>query len=88
MRYVVSYKGFFPNGGHSPEKFMKYDGAQTIGGITFPQTTRTFPWVDGAPGAQNTPSTMSDVSFEPDKPASFFDMPKDATVFVGWMGKE
>lgn len=87
VRYIVSYKGFFPNGGHTPEKFMKYDGSQTVGKITFPKTFRTFPWVDGAPGPQNTRASMTEVSFEPDRPASFFEMPKGATVFAGWMGK-
>jgi|GEM_PF-259553 hypothetical protein len=85
VRYVVSYPGFFPDGGHSPEKFMKYDGAQTVDGITFAKTFRTFKWdVEGnKPLELATNSEMSQVSFKPELPLSFFAIPEDATVIEG-----
>lgn len=85
VRYVVSYPGFFPDGGHSPEKFMKYDGAQTVDGITFAKTFRTFKWdVDGnKPLELVTNSEMSQVAFKPTLPLSFFAIPEGATVIDG-----
>jgi hypothetical protein len=83
VRYVVSYPGFFPEGGHSPEKFMKYDGAQEVDGIVLPETFRTFKWTDGAPGELVTNSKMTDVSFEPGREASWFEAPEGARVIDG-----
>ena len=85
VRYIVSYPGFFPEGGHSPEKLMKYDGAQTVGGIVFAETFRTFKWDPQTEqvGELVTNSEMSKVSFEPDTPSSFFAPPEGATVLEG-----
>jgi hypothetical protein len=72
VRYIVTYAGFFPDGGHSPEKLMTYDGSQVVDGITLPQTFRTFALGDdGSPQAIVTHSTLSDVSFAPHDPAAF-----------------
>lgn len=85
VRYVVSYPGFFPDGGHSPEKFMKYDGAQTVDGITFAKTFRTFKWDVEKNKALElaTNSEMSEVSFQPELPMSHFAIPEGATVIEG-----
>jgi hypothetical protein len=80
VRYVVSYKGFFPDGGHSPEKLMTYDAPQTIDGITFPASFRTFTWVDGAQGELVTNTTMSEVSFKPETLAEAFVPPQGAMI--------
>lgn len=78
VRYIVSYRGFFPDGGHSPEKLMTYDAPQTIDGVVFPSSFRTFSWVDGAAGELVTNTTLSDVRFVPDAPASAFAAPEGA----------
>lgn len=85
VRYVVSYPGFFPDGGHSPEKFMAYDGAQVIDGITLPQSFRTFAWdVEGkAPKEKVTDTTLSEVSFLPETPEAAFHVPQGAQVLDG-----
>ena len=83
VRYVVSYPGFFPEGGHTPEKFMKYDGAQEVGGVVLPETFRTFKWTDGAPGELVTNSKMTDVGFEPEREASWFEAPAGARIIEG-----
>ena len=84
VRYVVSYPGFFPQGGNSPEKFMAYDGAQTAGDIVFPRSFRTFKWVDGAPGEHVTNSTMTEVGFDPTARIDGFAMPEGARVIEGY----
>lgn len=86
VRYIVSYPGFFPDGGHSPEKFMAYDGAQTISGITLPETFRTFKWDPEARqhGELVTNSMLTEVSFLPDTPTSFFTIPKGADIIEGY----
>ena len=81
VRYIVSYPGFFPEGGHTPEKWMAYDGVQEVDGIKFPQTFRTFAWDEKAQAAGElvTRTSLTEVSFEPATKASFFDMPEGAT---------
>lgn len=80
VSYIVSYKGFFPEGGHSPEKLMYYDGDQTIEGITLPTHYRTFSMKDGLPVEHVTDVTLTDVSFKPETLDSAFDKPPEATV--------
>ncbi|MCA9299837.1 MAG: hypothetical protein KDA28_12265 [Phycisphaerales bacterium] len=84
LRYVVSYPGFFPDGGHSPEKLMVYDGAQQVEGITLAETYRTFTWDGAAAGEQVTAITLSEVTFVPDTPADAFDVPADGVVLDGF----
>ncbi len=84
VRYVVSYPGYYPDGGHSPEKLMAYDGVQTIDGIVFPETFRTFTWADGRPGDLVTETSMTDVVFRPATPDSAFAVPAGAEVLPGY----
>lgn len=86
LRYIVTYKGFFKTGGHSPEKFMSYDGAQTVKGITLPKTYRTFKWDPDKKevGEQVTAITLSDVSFKPETKASYFEPVEGAKVLDGF----
>ncbi|MEO1271546.1 MAG: hypothetical protein AAFX99_25925 [Myxococcota bacterium] len=85
LRYIVTYRGFFKDGGHSPEKFMSYDGSQTVNGITLPKNYRTFAWNPDkkAVGEQVTAITLSDVSFKPDTQASYFEPIEGAEVLKG-----
>ncbi len=80
VRYVVSYPGFFPEGGHTPEHLMVYDGAQTVDGITLQKGFRSFAWTDGGPGEPSASGTLSDVRFVPDAPDSLFALPEGAAV--------
>lgn len=85
LRYIVSYPGFFPEGGHSPEKLMTYDGAQTTDGIVLPESYRTFALDEaGEPAEQVTLSTLSDVAFVSELPAGYFEPPEGAVVVEGF----
>ncbi|MEM9189307.1 MAG: hypothetical protein AAGF12_09030 [Myxococcota bacterium] len=44
LRYVVSYPGFFPNGGHTPEKLMRYTEPSETDGLTLATRYDTFAW--------------------------------------------
>ena len=83
IRYVVSYPGYFPDGGHTQEKLMTYEGQQTIGGITFPEKHRTFMWeADGSIGDYVTDITLSDVIFRPETESSYFNAPADSYIMT------
>lgn len=84
IRYVVSYPGFHPEGGHGAEKIMAYDGSRSVGGVRFPTGFRTFTFDGTAPGELVTEVGFDDVAFDPDVPASAFSMPEGATVHEGW----
>ncbi|MEM6362715.1 MAG: hypothetical protein AAFX57_07080 [Bacteroidota bacterium] len=77
IRYIVSYPGYFKDGGHSQEKLMTYEGEQVVNGITFPEKHRTFMWEeDGEPGAYVTDITLSDIEFRPNTDLSYFQRPE------------
>lgn len=44
LRYVVAYPGFFPSGGHSPEKLMRYSERRRVGGLDLAHRYDTFAW--------------------------------------------
>ena len=75
VRYVVSYAGFNPDGGHTPETTMLYDGAQTVGGVVLQEGFRSFASATGQPKARGT---LTEVSFAPETPGSAFEMPEGA----------
>ncbi len=80
VRYVVSYPGFFPDGGATPERLMLYDGAQTADGITLQQGFRSFAWTEAGQGESAATGTVTELGFVPDAPDSLFAMPAGATV--------
>jgi len=80
VRYIVSYPGFFPEGGTSPERLMLYDGAQTASGITLQEGFRSFAWTDTGTGAPAAEGNVTDLRFVPDAPDSLFAMPTEAEV--------
>ena len=82
IRYIVSYPGYFPDGGHLPEKLMACDGAQTVGGITLPEGYRTFWWKEDQVGEHITDISVSQVSFRPDLRQDYFATPEGATVIT------
>lgn len=83
VRYVVSYGPFNPDGGHTPETIMLYDGAQTVGGITLQQGFRSFLWDGAGPGTPKARGTLSEVSFQPGLRDDAFAVPPGATVQPG-----
>ena len=76
LNYIVSYPGFFPDGGHLPEKLMVLSGKTTVNGIVLP-TGYTTRW-SSAPDEVITNITVSEHAFRPDTPASAFDRPDNA----------
>ena len=78
IRYIVSYPGYFPGGGHAPEKLMTYEGAQTADSITLPERYRTFWWKDEQRGEHITNITLSEVAFRPDVTTDYFAAPAGA----------
>jgi hypothetical protein len=86
LRYIVTYPGFFPDGGHSPEKLMSYDGALKAGGLQFAESHRTFKFdpETGKIGEKVTEVTVTDLEFRPDTPADYFAPPEGARLITGW----
>ena len=78
IRYIVSYPGYFPEGGHAPEKLMAYDGAQTVKGITLPESYRTFWWKDEQAGEHITDLALSEVAFHPELAPTYLEAPATA----------
>lgn len=83
LRYIVSYPGFFEDGKHSPEKHMTYYGEQTIDGITFPESIKTYVWDGKGPQEHTVSITISDMDFRPETLPGYFDVPEGATVLEG-----
>lgn len=82
LRYIVSYEGFFPDGGHSPEKFMRFEGEQTVDDITLAKNFPTYKWnkEEGTVGEKVTAIELSEVEFKPDVEKSFFEVPEGAEI--------
>lgn len=85
IRYIVTYPGFFPGGGQSPEKIMAYDGATTVGGATFAASHRTFEWDPETEkrGELVTNVEVSDLAWQPDVGPDYFDAPEGAKILEG-----
>lgn len=86
LRYIVTYPGFFPDGGHSPPKLMVYNGEETVDGITFAETAPAYKWnkEKGERGEKVTEISISDVEFRPETPDEAFDVPEDGKVVEGY----
>lgn len=83
LRYIVSYPGFFPNGGHSPEKFMEILGMQSIDGVTIPTGYNTHWFKEEQVGQHITAIEVTEVSFKADLPDAFFNIPEGAKIQEG-----
>ena len=81
IRYIVSYPAYFKDGGHLPEKFMEVLGAETVDGINFPTSYKTY-WLtaDEKPGAYITKIDVSDIKFEQQLSKDFFKVPNGARI--------
>ena len=80
VRYVVSYGPFNPDGGHTPETIMLYDGAQTVGGVVLQEGFRSFRWAGDGPGMPRAQGTLTEAAFLPDLPDTAFATPPGAEV--------
>ncbi len=78
LNYIVSYPGFFPDGGHLPEKLMVITDKVVVDGITLP-TGYTTRW-STAPDEVITNITVSGYNFLPEVADNVFAMPTGAEV--------
>lgn len=84
IRYIVSYAGYFPDGGHSQEKLMSFDGEQLVGSIKFPISFRTYMWTAAGPDEEQVTFTeVSDLTFKPETPVDYFNIPPESVVLEG-----
>ncbi|MCB9781249.1 MAG: hypothetical protein H6742_21965 [Alphaproteobacteria bacterium] len=82
LRYVVSFPGFFPDGGHSPEKLMVYSDPVAVGPLTLAGRYDTFRWDADAqvPGDQVTAITAGGFVLGEPIPVAEFSRPAGAVV--------
>ena len=81
LRYVVSYPGFFPDGGSTPEKLMVLTGKTKVDGLTLPTGYTTYLWNEGKVSEPVTDIAVTDYAFRPELDDAFFDRPADARVY-------
>jgi hypothetical protein len=84
LRYVVSYPGFFPDGGHSPEKLMTYEDYAEVDGVLLAQRSRFYAWDGSRTGELVTEVTVRELAFQPETPSATFEVPAEATVLEGY----
>lgn len=83
LRYIVSYPGFFPDGGHLPEKFMEILGHEKVNGMTVPTGFNTHWFKDGEVAEHITKIDVTEYSFQPGLERSYFQMPAGAKIQEG-----
>ncbi len=85
LRYIVSYPGYFPDGGNNPEKNMDLVSRTTVNGINFPLKFNTY-WSteDGQPkGEPITTIELSDIEFQSQLEEGFFERPEGGMLLEG-----
>jgi hypothetical protein len=82
LRYVVSYPGFFPEGGHSPEKLMRYTAPTLVDGLRFAGRLDTSAWdlEASVPGDLVTSIAVSRIALGETWPRALFAPPDGAVV--------
>lgn len=82
IRYIVAFPGFFPEGGHSPEKLMRYEDLREVDGRWLAHRFRTHTWDPEAEtiGAVVTEISAGDYRFGQTWPAAHFAPPAGAAV--------
>lgn len=84
LRYFVSYPGFFPDGGHGPEKWMAYSGEQSVGGASVATTHHTFTWGPEGAGEKVTEIQVTGLASRPETLDSAFAVPEGAELITGY----
>ncbi len=82
LRYIVSYPGHYPDGGHSDEKIMKIIGLSGIEGIQIPTGYHTYWWKEGV-GEHITNIYVTEVKFDRAVSLLSFEKPENARVAGG-----
>ncbi len=85
LRYIVSYPGYFPNGGNNPEKIMDLVSRKTVNGINLPLKFDTY-WStgDGQPkGEPITTIELSHIEFQNTLEEGFFERPEGGKLLEG-----
>ena len=81
LRYVVAYPGFFPEGGHTPEKLLVFREQQTVQGLLVSHRYDVFAWDDATgTGAKVTDVDVKQVRFGERVEAGVFDPPSGAEI--------
>ena len=83
LRYIVSYPGYYPNGGHSQEKIMKVIDLSGIKGIQMPTGYHTYWWKEGV-DEHITNIYVTEVKFDRTIPLAYFEKPENAKVQEGY----
>jgi hypothetical protein len=81
LRYVVAYPGFFPEGGHTPEKLLVFRAQQAVQGLLISHRYEVFAWdeTEGV-GAKVTDVDVKGVRFGERTEATVFDPPSGAEI--------
>lgn len=84
LRYVVAYPGFFPEGGHTPEKLMIYDEQRQVEGLWLSHDMDAYAWDAEARERREkvTEITVADVELGQAWPGSLFAPPVGAEVIT------
>lgn len=80
LRYFVSYPGFFPDGGHGPEKWMGYTGEQKVGGATVATHNHTYTYGPEGAGEKVTDIAVTGLESKPKTLDSAFAVPQGGVV--------
>jgi len=81
LRYVVAYPGFFPQGGHTPEKLMVFHDQRAVQGLLVAHRYEVFAWDEAkGPGDKVTDVEVPRVVFGEHYDAALFDPPTGADV--------
>lgn len=84
IRYIVSYPGYFKDGEHLPEKFMKLVNLRKTEDFFLPQGYKTY-WLNekGGPGEHITNIDVTEIGFRPKTKDSIFKVPEGAKIQKG-----
>lgn len=85
LRYIVSYPGYFPDGGNNPEKFMDLVSKKTVEGVVLPTKFYTY-WStdDGQPkGEPIAKIQLSDIDFQKTVEEGVFERPEGGEFLKG-----
>ena len=81
IRFIVSYPGFFPNGGFFPEKMATPSGYKEVDGVLMPDSILFHPWeLDNSRGTQAAVGRVTYATFEPETMLELFDPPEEAEI--------